>query len=177
MYFYLILAVLFGAGAVSNLSSKPIDELNAYTCLSFSILLLLMFIWIRISHSRSQRTIDWLLENKNRITDKEQHFQDAPIFDTTISKKTKLQSFKIVTSALIVTSESELGLEIRKGFWAGIFATTWTLLFGWWGFPFGPIRTIKALGHNLSGGKTIAVDYVILTAETGMNFETGERFQ
>ncbi len=30
-----------------------------------------------------------------------------------------------------------------------------TLLFGWWGIPWGPIYTIGALFSNLSGGKDI----------------------
>jgi hypothetical protein len=30
-----------------------------------------------------------------------------------------------------------------------------TLLLGWWGIPWGPIRTIQALVVNLTGGKEV----------------------
>jgi hypothetical protein len=169
---YLLLAVLFGSGFVYNVMADPIDWLETSATCAISCLMISMFFWIRISHARSQRTIIWLLKNKDRITKEAQHFPDAPVFDQTISQKTKLRSFKIVTSVIFLTTESELGLEIRTGIWAGFFATAWTLLMGWWGFPWGPIRTIRALIHNLGGGKTMTVDYVILRAETGIDFES-----
>ena len=175
MYIYLIIALLFGAGGVSNLVGKPIDWPEASAGLAISLLMLFMFFWIRISHSRSHRMLQWLLENKDLITDEPQYFRDAPVFDKSISKKTTLRSFKVVTSALFVTSMDDLGMELRTGIWAGIFATTWTLLFGWWGFPWGPIRTVQALAHNVSGGKTISVAGAIISEETGWNFETGKR--
>ena len=33
-----------------------------------------------------------------------------------------------------------------------------SLLLGWWGIPWGPIRTISTLSTNLSGGKDITYD-------------------
>ncbi|MCP4228914.1 MAG: hypothetical protein GY771_02040 [bacterium] len=38
---------------------------------------------------------------------------------------------------------------------AGWKYTALTLLFGWWGFPFGIILSIKALWTNLRGGKDV----------------------
>ncbi len=174
MYIYLVLAALFGWGFIENLTNGQVDWTEASTCLLLSGMGIFMFFWIQVSHSRSRQTIEWLLENKDQITSDEQFFRNSPVFDKAISKKTKLRSFKIVTSVVFLTSENELGLEIRKGIWAGLFATVWTLLLGWWGLPWGPIRTIRALAHNLGGGKTITVDYAILSEETGWNFETGE---
>lgn len=175
MNIYLLLAILFGVGIVSNLLDQPIDWTEVASSSTIVLLLLFMLFWIRASHRRAHRTLEWLLENKDLITDQPQYFRDGPIFDKSISTQTKLRSFKVVTSAFILTTVSELGLEIRSGIWAGLFATTWTLLFGWWGLPWGPVRTLQALSHNLSGGKTISVAGVIISAETGWNFETGKR--
>ena len=33
-----------------------------------------------------------------------------------------------------------------------------TMLAGWWGFPWGPIRSIQALGTNFSGGRNVTND-------------------
>ena len=35
-----------------------------------------------------------------------------------------------------------------------------TLVFGWWGIPFGPIYSIWTLAENLSGGKDVTNDLV-----------------
>ena len=123
MYIYLVLAALFGAGFIANVLDAQTDWAETSTCLILFCMGVCMFFWIRISHTRSKRTLAWLLENKDRITDAEQHFRDGPVFDKAISKKTKLRSFRIVTSAIFVTSVAELGMEFRKGPWAGMFAT------------------------------------------------------
>jgi hypothetical protein len=34
----------------------------------------------------------------------------------------------------------------------GLPATLFTLLFGWWGVPWGPIRAAQAIALNLAGG-------------------------
>ncbi len=175
MLSFLILAILFGCGFIANVMAESINWAEATTCLSISIAMTGMLVWTRISHARSEKTVSWLLENKHLINDEPQYFRDGPIFDKPISKETKLKSYKIVTSVIFLTTESELGLEIRKGPWACLVATTWTLLLGWWGFPWGPIRTIRALYHNLSGGESMSAAGVILSAQTGWDFERGER--
>lgn len=38
--------------------------------------------------------------------------------------------------------------------------TLLTLIFGWWGIPWGPIYTIGALYSNLSGGKDVTVEVI-----------------
>ncbi|HJN75245.1 MAG TPA: hypothetical protein QGF58_15055 [Myxococcota bacterium] len=35
-----------------------------------------------------------------------------------------------------------------------------TMLFGWWGFPWGPIYSVMVLFSNLSGGKDVTGDIV-----------------
>lgn len=44
-----------------------------------------------------------------------------------------------------------------KGIKQGIVFSIITLLLGWWGIPFGPIRTINSLRINFSGGKKVQI--------------------
>lgn len=37
-----------------------------------------------------------------------------------------------------------------------------SLLFGWWGFPWGPIRTISSIRCNLLGGKDVTQEVMAL---------------
>jgi hypothetical protein len=43
--------------------------------------------------------------------------------------------------------------------------TVASLLFGWWGFPFGPVFTITAVVHNVRGGKDVTA--AVLSALAG----------
>ncbi|MEZ0300222.1 MAG: hypothetical protein ACAI35_27515, partial [Candidatus Methylacidiphilales bacterium] len=35
-----------------------------------------------------------------------------------------------------------------------------TLFCGWWGFPWGPVYTLSALGINLTGGKNLTNEFL-----------------
>jgi hypothetical protein len=45
-----------------------------------------------------------------------------------------------------------------RGWVRGLPYTVTSLLLGWWGIPWGPIRTIQALVTNFSGGKDVTHD-------------------
>lgn len=171
----LLYTVFFAAFGIPYLFDDPIDWTGALCFFSVSGLMIMMLVWIWSSHLRAHKTLQWLLDHENEISDDPIYFNDGPFFDKTICRETKMRSFKVVTSAFIITNVDELGMELRSGIWAGLFATAWTLVFGWWGLPWGPVRTIQALVHNCSGGKTISVAGAILSEKSGWNFETGER--
>lgn len=172
---YILISVIFAAGAVTTFFGEPLNATGGTACLAISLSMLGMLGWVWTSHRRAEKTLRWLVANKDRLTDKPEFFNDAPVFDKTISKKSKLRSFQVVTSAFLFTSVDELGLEFRTGIWAGLFASTWTLIFGWWGLPWGPIRTIQALIHNCTGGNNISAAGAIISEETGWDFKTGKR--
>ena len=46
----------------------------------------------------------------------------------------------------------------ESGVGKGIGYTLISLLFGWWGFPFGPIYTIQSVVKNFSGGVDVTFD-------------------
>ncbi len=52
----------------------------------------------------------------------------------------------------IPSSES----AVRKG----LMYSAISIVFGWWGFPWGPIYTIGALFSNFSGGKDVTADLI-----------------
>lgn len=55
-----------------------------------------------------------------------------------------------------------------------MFFTTISLLFGWWGIPFGPKYTIKSIQTNLRGGKNVT-DEVMATVAGFVLFEETQR--
>ncbi|MCP4133986.1 MAG: hypothetical protein GY754_23650 [bacterium] len=46
-----------------------------------------------------------------------------------------------------------------------------SLLFGWWGIPWGPVYTIKSLINNFSGGKDVTAEFSALLEESDQGKE------
>ena len=53
----------------------------------------------------------------------------------------------------------------------GVIYTLISLLFGWWGFPWGPIYTIGSVITNLKGGKDVTYE-VISASNSSVNDES-----
>ena len=51
----------------------------------------------------------------------------------------------------------------------GLVFTLISLLFGWWGIPWGPIYTIGALITNFSGGKDVTADVLAIMNKSAEN--------
>ena len=87
----------------------------------------------------------------------------------------KFVIFQYCISAIVVTFKRSSDIyfvranenPVRKG----IGFTIITLLFGWWGIPWGPIFTLQVLAHNLSGSwnvtQSIAPKVIASLAEYG----------
>ena len=73
--------------------------------------------------------------------------------------KGKFVVYQYVFSLLIVTykrfSEAVFIPEGESAFFPGLKYTLISLIFGWWGIPWGLIYTIEAIFVNLGGGKVI----------------------
>lgn len=71
----------------------------------------------------------------------------------------KLVCYEYCISILIMTFKRSSEVHFIKSgesaFVKGLGYTLISLLFGWWGFPFGPIYTIGALICNCGGGKNV----------------------
>jgi len=157
MLIYPILAALFAAGVVLNLSKQPADWPNVWVGGGIALALGSMWLWLKMNVRKWRETLDWLRENQASLTDQPQYFRDSPFPMTPVSNRTRLRNFKVVTSCLVYTSMHNTGADLRSPFVRGALATLWTLMFGWWGIPWGPLRTVQALATNFSGGEKLPV--------------------
>ena len=68
--------------------------------------------------------------------------------------------YRFTISLLIVTfyspSDAQLVYSNREAILKGLPYSFLSLIFGWWGIPWGPIRTIQSLIVNLRGGETVS---------------------
>lgn len=175
MFIYIIVAILAGFGVVYHLSQEPPDWANTSIKLFIALSMLGMYFWVSWNYNRRDETLRWLRDHKDEITDEERYFKDSPFPMKGISKETELRNFRVVTSLIVFTTTHDVGGDLRGGAVRGVVATIWTLIFGWWGFPWGPINTIKALAINFSGGEKQSTNEAILTAEAAFRLEADEQ--
>jgi hypothetical protein len=103
-----------------------------------------------------QRFTAWLIANAERIRNNE------PVFfrSQRISPDTELVRHHLVISAIVMSFRMHTrwiikGREPRFGH--ALRACLYTMLYGWWGFPFGIYWTIVALIKNIGGSTTVKV--------------------
>jgi len=162
MLIYPILAGLFAVGVVTNLVVQPTDWPNVWAGSGIVVLLMSMWLWLRTNVRKQREILEWLETNQHLLTDRPQYFRDSPFPMIPISSRSTLRSFRVVTSCLIVTSTSNTGSDLRSSLTRGVLASLWTLLLGWWGIPWGPLRTVQALVKNLSGGDKLPISELLL---------------
>lgn len=56
--------------------------------------------------------------------------------------------------------------RVRKGLSSSLV----TVLLGWWGIPWGPIYSVKALVENFKGGKDVTADFLPRIQPTTVRF-------
>lgn len=79
-----------------------------------------------------------------------------------IDKGAKFVVFEYCISIIILTFTIKTDIHYIKPnestFKFSFAASLVSLLLGWWGIPWGPIRTINTLSTNFSGGRDITYD-------------------
>lgn len=76
-----------------------------------------------------------------------------------ITPTTQLVSYTYVISAIVITYRKStryyfMDVEKKQAATAKLLCTLCNLLFGWWGFPWGPIWTVKETFCNLIDSDT-----------------------
>ncbi|MBO9592397.1 MAG: hypothetical protein J7599_05755 [Niabella sp.] len=97
---------------------------------------------VRIQNERySLETIDGYCALARRLSCPSCGSSDMPLNGALISNTLSVFMITIQNKKLKIACPDCLDKANRK-------AITMTLLLGWWGIPWGPIRTIQSLGHN-----------------------------
>jgi hypothetical protein len=157
MFNYLSMGLLFACSAVYHLSKAPPHWDNVIIASGIVVALVLMRTWIKAGREKESAIIEWLHANKHQVTEAPRFFPDSPLPRTSIGNQTTIREFKVVTSFLIPTSIDNCGFHSRSPLLRGAVAVGWTLVFGWWALPVGPIATVRALSYNLTGGNVMSV--------------------
>jgi hypothetical protein len=115
-----------------------------------------LFLFIRSERRRDQEFLRWLSENSDAIDRGGARYRDA-----LITPETRVTRYAVAISLLVVSFTVRSGLYIVGHHATALVATAFTvisLIFGWWGVPWGPVFTVRAVWRNVRGGamRTIA---------------------
>lgn len=128
LWFLLPFAVVTGLFAAAI---PPKDRNVALFFAGLPALALATFIWAWLERRAAHRTLERL---------------QAP---QRLGEAQVLRQYTVLVGLLILAATFETRFYTRHRPWL---ATLITSLFGWWTFPWGPVRTVRAIVSNLRGG-------------------------
>ncbi|HSI20107.1 MAG TPA: hypothetical protein VLA04_00055 [Verrucomicrobiae bacterium] len=89
---------------------------------------------------------------------------DEEFFSSLHNGTGRVVDYSYTLSAIAVSMGLHSGLHYRRSYLAGVLQSLpysfVSLFFGWWGFPWGPLFTISALGINLTGGNNKTKEFL-----------------
>lgn len=150
MRIILIVAGLFLAGALYNFFAPTGDPMEGVAGLAIASLLVGLWLFLLKQDKLNGNFLDWLSKNAITIMSGGSLYNDVLITsEMQITQYQAALSFLVITVKVpsrfhIVGHESSLG--------AACLFTLVSLIFGWWGIPWGPIYTIQSIFSNLNGG-------------------------
>lgn len=98
-------------------------------------LALATFIWARLERRAAHRTLERLRASSRRFGSGQ--------------GEAVLRQYTVLVGLLVLGATFQSHFHVRH---RPFVATLITFLFGWWTFPWGPVRTVKTIVSNLRGG-------------------------
>lgn len=165
---FIIVGFLFLAGSLSNFFSTG-DMPEAFAGLAIACMLFIVYFVRNFQKKKSDEFLEWVKDNKVDI-----HCGRGFYKGMKISPDTEVVQFEVCMSFLIMSFriptcfyiKGHHNTTIRGGLYSLI-----SLVFGWWGIPWGPIYTVKALMRNASGGNSFTVRSLIPNSNSNRIFE------
>lgn len=144
-YVSLIVSFLFMVALFFSLQENDIE--NAIFQVIIAAILFISFLIFRGDQKRNEEFMLWLALNK-----KELKTQSMLYNGILIDKYTKFVQYEICLSIGIFSYRNKTGYYIKDYHLTtllNILFTTYTILFGWWGLPWGPINSFRAIVNNI----------------------------
>lgn len=160
VYFVLpVVAALFLAGFVANLVTGEVRFGDSIVQWSIAGVALVAFWFIRRNHREHEEFFAFIAANEEAIRAGTARYQGEPL-----SYATRLRIYHMVLSFLFVSFRTQSQLIVhpsRRAMATRIGYDAVNLIFGWWGIPWGPIWTVRAILSNARGKDEMALGEII----------------
>jgi hypothetical protein len=158
-YGLLIVAGLFLVGFVANTVTGEAHPGDAAAQWIIIVLATSAFAFLRYEERLRDELLAFLAANQAAIRAGTAVYRNQPISYATrlrtcdVVLSFLLASFKIPIQRLVSDTGSDRGLRLGSGLV--------TFVFGWWGIPWGPIWTVKALAKNMRSSSDVSIGDVL----------------
>lgn len=161
----LVGAILFYAAIPYSLNRQ--NDAEAIAQVILGSLLLIYTLILKVDHNKKKDFTVWLIQQREYgdIAGLGLAYDGA-----TIDGNTTFVQYEVCFSFVVASIRKRTNYYIRGHHPTKLYNllfTLFTLVFGWWGIPWGPIYTIRALGFNLSR-RTLKLEDVLLEVEAGL---------
>lgn len=168
----LLVAALFVIFLVSSIIRQ--DYRNIVFQSIVLCVLLLLYIAFRKDQKRSNEFAIWLYLNRDKLRQEGANYEQC-----LIDRDSEFVQYEVCLSFGIFSYRTKTGYYV-KGYHLtpllNMAFSLYTLLFGWWAIPLGPIHTVRALGFNLLAKPKKLEDVLLeLEAEVVEGFKKEER--
>lgn len=119
----------------------------------------LLFVYFRRERDEQKKLLHWLSVHRGAIEREGLHDKG-----TLVRPETQVTVYEATASFFLVTIRFKSRMyfpEAGDGTRARLVCSLASLLFGWWGVPWGPIWTLVALNRNLRGGQLATVGELV----------------
>lgn len=152
-----IVALFFVLSALINYSDGDMDDVLVASALA--VFFGAISISVQKEENRSNKFLAWVIENMSSIKGGIARYEGK-----LITAMTEVVRFEACYSFILFTTKAPSRYFIKGNdniFAIGFLYTLVTLLLGWWGIPWGPVYTLKALFTNIRGGHKQTVGEII----------------
>lgn len=151
MWLVLLAGLLFLGGGFSNVLGPDPNRAEAIPGCALGITMLAIWWCLRLEQNARLKFLLWLREHRDAVRNGNAAYEGKPV-----TLKTEVTHFRLAMSFLIISvklhSRYYFVDDAANGPRRALFSLG-SLLFGWWGLPWGPVFTIDALVTDLRGGK------------------------
>jgi hypothetical protein len=158
-YGLLLVAVLFLVGFIHNTVTGEAHPGDAVAQWILIVLAGSAFAFLQYEQRLRDELLAFLATNQAAIRAGTAVYRNQPISYATRLRTCDVvisflvASFKIPTQRLVTDTGSDRGLRLGS--------CLVTFVFGWWGFPWGPIWTVKALATNTRRSSDVSIGDVL----------------
>lgn len=144
-YVTLIVSVLFFIAMGYSISQHDTD--NAVVQIILGSIAFIFTIILKRDLRYKEELTNWIKLNHQQIIN-----EGAVYNGVIIDRETEFKQYEVCISLGIFSYRSKTGYYIKEYSFTQIhnfLFTSFTLIFGWWAIPQGPINTIRAISNNL----------------------------
>jgi len=164
----LIVGLLFGVGVVYNIFVTG-DVPNAIFGSVISIILITTYFVRVVEKKKIAEFINWIKVNRVDIYNGHAYYKGIRI-----GLDTEVVQYQVCMSFFFISFKIPSGYYIYGYHFTTLIGWIFsliTIIFGWWGIPWGPIYTIQVIINNTKGGSKFKVSSLLPSPDTKQIFK------